>query len=189
VTSAQRVRNQNADVNYDSSENDQCSDSVHLGHTLGVDIVAQDVVRRFLYELMRSRFESKTALAVGMGTSRPQLQAAIRQGYITVKHMNSIAEATGATIWGVMNEMASIAKGMEKGSIHKLSAAEMTELLEGRERKSKGRAVLQGELDEAQFSEELDEAPDDILGDEPDEPAVRPSPRRQSVGRHQRHQR
>lgn len=189
MTSAQRVLNQNADVNDDGSKSTQCSDYEHLGHTLEVEIIAQDVVRRFLYELMRSRFASKTALAVGMGTSRPQLQASIRQGYLTVKQMNALAEAMGSSVWGVMKELSTIAEGMEKGSIRKLSKVELTELLEGRERKSKGRAVLQGELDEAQFSEEHDEAPEDPLDDEQGEPAARPSPRRQPAGRHQRHPR
>jgi len=147
------------------------------------------VVRRFLYELMRSRFPTKTGLASGMGSSRSQLQQSIRQGYLTVLQMNHLAEAMGSTVWGVMKELSTLAEGMEKGRIAKLSDAELTELLEGRERKPRGRAALQGELDAVEFSEETDETPDEDQDDEPDAPALRRTPQRPHVSPSHRRQR
>lgn len=188
MTSVQSVLKQNANVNQECSESTQCSDYEHLGHTSGVEIVGQDVIRRYLYGLMQGRFDSKTALAIGMGSSRSQLQASIRQGYLTVPQMNALAESMGSSIWGVMNELAILAKGMEKHAIPKLSEEELADLLAGRQRKGK-RPVLQGELDEAEFSADLPETPDEEQDDEPSAPASRRPPRQAPAAHSQRRQR
>lgn len=183
------VRIQNPSVNDYRTESTQCSDSARLAIIKSVEYMAQDVVRRFLYELMRSRFPTKTALAAGIGSSRSQLQASIRQGYLTVKQMNSLAEAMGSSVWGVMKELSTLAEGMEKGRLAKLTEGEMTELLEGRERKSRGRMVLQGELDEITFSGETDETPDEDQDSEPSEPSEQPTPHKPHASQGQRRQR
>jgi hypothetical protein len=153
-----------------------------------VEILGQDVVRRYLYGLMQGRFSTKTQLAAGMNSSRSQLQASIRQGYLTVPQMNALAESMGSSIWGVMKELASLAEAMEKRRIAKLSEEEMSELLEGRQRKGRSQ-VLQGELDAAEFSAELDDSLDETQDDEHDEPVVPRPPRQQPVAPPPRRQR
>jgi hypothetical protein len=155
VTSIQSVRIPNDDVNAlvlsNRMKSKQCTDIEHLGHNSGVEIAAEDVVRRYLHGLMQGRFPTKTALATGMGTSRAQLQASIRQGYLTVGQMNALAEAMGSSVWGVLKELAGLAEQMEKGRVKKLSGAELEHFIGGAERKprEKTQHILQGEIDEA----------------------------------------
>lgn len=158
MTSTGSVRFQNGSVNTlspsDRTISKLCTNSVPLGHTSGVEISAEDVVRRYLHGLMQGRFATKTGLATGMGTSRAQLQASIRQGHLTVGQMNSLAEAMGSSVWGVFKELSGLAEQMEKGRIAKLSEDELADLVGGAERKGKGEkeAVLQGEIDRETFS-------------------------------------
>lgn len=123
---------------------------------------------------MQGRFSLKTDLASAMGTSRSSLQSSIRKGYLTVPQMNALAEALGSSVSGVMKELASLAEALEKRRIAKLSDDEMEELLEGRQRKGR-RQALQGELDEAQFSEAHFEVSDEEPGDELAGPSSRRS--------------
>jgi hypothetical protein len=158
VTSTRSVLFQNASVNTlracTCSNSKLCTSFEHLGHNLSVEISAEDVVRRYLHGLMQGRFATKTALATGMGTSRAQLQASIRQGHLTVGQMNQLAESMGSTIWGVFKELSGLAEQMEKGRIAKLTNDELAELVGGLEKRGKAdrEAVLQGELDRERFS-------------------------------------
>lgn len=138
-----------------------CTGFEHLGHTPWVDITAEDVVRRYLWELMRARFATKTALAQGMGTSRSQLQVSIEKGRLTVDQMNALATAMGSSIFAVMKELSGIAEQMERGRLPRLSDQEVAEMLggPGRERRQaepeeeeQDEPTLPGEVDRLAFS-------------------------------------
>lgn len=136
------------------TEAKQCTSFEHLWQNLGVEIAAEDVVRRYLQELMRTRFTTKTALATGMGTSRAQLQVSIREGRLTVDQMNALAVASGTSIWAVFREMSSIAEQLERGKLAKLTAEEIGEMLggQGRAAETEERHVLPADADRLKFS-------------------------------------
>lgn len=134
------------------TESELCTISEHLGHTFGVDIAAEDVVRRYLMELMRGRFPTKTALATGMGTSRSQLQASIRDGRLTVDQMNALAEATGSSIFSVLKEMTGLAAQMERGKLPKLTDDEITEMLSGSAKVREEEPILEADVDRMRLS-------------------------------------
>ena len=76
-------------------------------------VKAEDVVRRYLNGLLEGRF-NKRSLAPAMGTSRSSLDAALESGSITIGHVNGIADHTGGRVSAVFEELAGIAKRMER---------------------------------------------------------------------------
>lgn len=144
---------------YDSVRTDSklCTNYERLGNIGDVEITAEDVVRRYLWELLRARFSTKTGLATAMGTSRAQLQASIRQGRITVDQMNGLATTLGSSIYGVLRELSGIAEQMERGKLPKMSDQELAKMIGGQgtreeEEKDDEGPELPGEADRAELS-------------------------------------
>lgn len=77
----------------------------------------EDAVKLYLAALLSGHRFNKTTLAKAMDTSRGQLDAALTEGRLTVKHINGIAEATTGRVSTVLLELYEFAKEVESKAI------------------------------------------------------------------------
>lgn len=115
----------------------RCTNSEHLGMIGVVPATANDVVRRYLANLMKTgRVEKKaTALAKAMGTSRTQVYASIAAGTLTVDHVNALAKSLDSSVSAVWSELAGLAKLIDGGEEEMATNREYVELLGRQDRR------------------------------------------------------
>lgn len=168
VTSEASVRITYETVNIKRTDFAHCTKIEHLGTITRVPVSAYDVVKRYLQNLMDTgRVPKKVRLAEAMKTSRTQVYTALREGRITIDHIEALAQYLHSTPSAVLGELAGLAKKMDE----ELAAEEQTDPPQ-----------LPGRVDREKFLSEDRRAPrGGEESSEPGEPSL-PSPRRRRPG-------
>lgn len=167
VTSNTTVRNTYAPVKLERTEIAHCTEIGHLGTIVRVPVTARDVVKQYLRNLMDTgRVPKKTRLADAMKTSRTQVYSALREGRITVDHIEALARYLHSTPASILGELAGLAAIMDKAAVTSTSV----------------QSELPGRVDRTKFlSGDRPESPGDGEPGEPGAPSTR-SPRRRQPG-------
>lgn len=109
---------------------------------LDMRVTAEEVVKRYLAGLVEAgRFNKKT-LAAAMRTSRWQLDQALETGALKASYITGIASMTGDKVSLVLDELAGLAKKMERDA----ASAGREVIPGGRD----DRAVIQPKHDQAE---------------------------------------